>query len=83
MDKRSVVLAAYPNACIRTYDAYTELGKISPRKRAYIVSTDQNASNPVYDICTFSYYEHCFTEEDAWNDAATFVKREMVRRLSE
>ena len=82
MDKRSVVLAAYPNACIRTYDAYTELGKISPRKRAYVVSIGPNADGPRCDVCTFSYFEHCFTEEDAWNDAAKAVEIEMIERLS-
>lgn len=83
MDKRDIVLAAYPNACIRTYKAYTKSGSILLGKIAYIVSIGPNADGPRCDVCTFSYFEHCFTEEDAWNDAATAVKREMVRRLSE
>lgn len=82
MTDKKLVLAAYPNACIRTYKAYTKSGTILPGKIAYIVSI-AHGRHPRIDICTFPYYEHCFTEEDAWNDAAIAVKHEMVRRLSE
>ena len=92
MDKRSVVLAAYPKAYIRTYfvlkGAETQVAYIvsNERKYAYDGSIDIYAKRKYayggsIDIYTKRYTEFNVTEEEAWDDAAKAVEMEMINRL--
>ena len=71
MTDQELVLAAYPDARIVTYQA----GEVP-----YVVISTGISDGSWW---LFDSPDHITNEEDAWNDAAIAVKHEMIRRLSE
>lgn len=72
MNSKELVLTAYPTASIYPYT--------NRSRRAYVVRDTRGQCGRGTSIYVTN--KDCYTEEDAWNDAAKAVEIEMIERLS-